>query len=71
MTLKEVEEIPREYLTPIEVAAVLGMHPQDVRNHVRMSLAKKQRAYDFPVLISGARIKFPKAAFLNYMRGQG
>lgn len=69
MTLNEIEKLPREFLTPVDIAAVFGMHPQDVRDYVKISLAKKQRPYEFPTILSGSRIKFPKEAFLKYMRG--
>ena len=70
MTLKEIEAIPREYLLPKEIAAVFDMFPQDIRDHVHIALAKHERPYEFPTMVSGNRIKFPKEAFLNYMRGQ-
>ncbi|WP_101698665.1 hypothetical protein [Clostridium minihomine] len=70
MTLKEIEFLQREFLVPSEIAAVLGMHPQDIRDHVHLSIAKKERPYEFPTIVSEVRIKFPKVAFLKYMRGE-
>lgn len=70
MTLKEIEALPREYLLPADIAAVLDMHPQEIRDHVHIAVAKHERPYDFPAIVSGNRIKFPKAAFVRFMRGE-
>jgi hypothetical protein len=69
-TLKELEKIPREYLFPSDVAAVLDINPQDIRDHVHTATAKHERPYEFPTIVSGNRVKFPKEAFINFMRGK-
>jgi hypothetical protein len=70
MMLKDLEELPREYLLPAEVADVLGMHPQEIRDHIHTSIAKHERPYEFPVITVGNRIKIPKLAFIKYMKGE-
>ena len=70
MTLAEIEKIPREYLLPAEIADVLDMHPQEIRDHIHMAIAKHEKPYEFPVIVAGNRAKIPKWAFINYMRGK-
>jgi hypothetical protein len=69
MTLKELEALPREYLTPAEVAECFGVDPQDIRYRVWDDQKDKRNSFQFPVEVFGKRIKFPKAAFLKYMKG--
>jgi hypothetical protein len=70
MTLKEIEALPREYLVPAEIAGILDMDPQDIRDTVHQAYARNTRPFEFPTIVSGSRIKFPKMAFLNFMRGE-
>lgn len=70
MTLKDIEQIPREYLIPAEIGACLGIDPQDFRTRVWDDQKKNRNSFDFPVFISKRRIKVPKSAFLKYMRGE-
>ena len=69
MTLKDIEEIPREYLTPADVAPCFGVDPQDIRDRIWEDRSKEINSFLFPVVVIGKRIKIPKAAFLNFMRG--
>lgn len=69
MMLEEIEALPREYLIPSEIADVFGMNPQDIRDHVHEAVAKHERPYEFPTIVSGNRIKFPKRAFIRFMEG--
>lgn len=65
MTLQDIERIPREFLTAVQVAPVLGADPQTVRMQAR----QRPDLLPFPVVCLGSRVKIPKAAFLRAMRG--
>ena len=54
MTLEEVRAYEKEYLTPMQVASVLNMNPQSIRE-----LAKQNRL-PFQAIPSGNRWKIPK-----------
>ena len=71
MTLNEIKSIPREYLTPAEIAAVFGTDPQDIRDRVWKDQKKHTNSLGFPVVIFGRRIKVPKQAFIKFMEGDG
>ncbi len=61
MTLEEVRAYEKEYLTPMQVASVLNMNPQSIRE-----LAKQNRL-PFQAIPSGNRWKIPKRSFLKFM----
>lgn len=61
MTLEEVRTCEKDYLTPMQVASVLDMNPQSIRE-----LAKKGNL-PFPAIPSGNRWKIPKRSFLKFM----
>lgn len=67
MTLNDVKAIEREYLTPAEVASVLGCDPQGVRVWAR----QRPDALGFPVILLPHRVKIPRRAFVAYMEGKG
>lgn len=69
-TLQQLEELPREHLTPAEIAPCIGVDPQDIRFRVWDDQKKGKNSLPFPVIVFGKRIKIPKAAFLKYMRGE-
>lgn len=70
MTLLELEALPKEVLSPAEIASCLGIDPQRFRTQVWEDQKKRKNSYGFPVIISNRRIKVPKAAFLKFMRGE-
>ena len=61
MTLEEVRTYEKDYLTPKQVASVLDMNPQSIREQA------KKGTLPFPALPSGNRWKIPRIAFLKYM----
>ena len=63
MTLDDLKRVDREFLTPAQVAEVLGCDPQDIRVAARMAPER----LGFPVSIVGHRIKIPKVPFLRFM----
>lgn len=64
-TLKEVEAYTDEFLTPKDVAKVLGCDAQTIR----VQANRCPERLGFPVSIIGTRVKIPKEAFLRFMRG--
>ena len=66
MTLKEIESMDREMLTPAIVAAVLGTDQQELRMQAR----ERPDLLGFPTICIGNRVKIPKVGFLAYCRGE-
>lgn len=66
MTLDEIRNFPRDYLTPAQVAEVLNADPQDIRVQARTAPEK----LGFPVIIIKSRTKIPRVPFLRYMGEQ-
>lgn len=66
MTLDDIKAIPREYLIPREVAAVLGTDGQSIRVWARQC----PEGLGFPTVCVGNRVKIPKAGFIAYMEGR-
>ena len=66
MTLKEIEAMEREMLSPAIVAAVLNADPQELRMQAR----ERPELLGFPTICIGSRVKIPKEGFLSYCRGQ-
>ena len=62
MTLEEIRGLDREYLTPREIAPLLGVDPQDIRVAARMA----PELLGFPVCVVGSRVKVPRRGFLNW-----
>ena len=66
MTLSDIESLDTETLTPAQVAAVLQMDADAIRWQARQEPQK----LGFPSICVGSRVKFPKTAFLRFMRGE-
>lgn len=66
MTLDEIEAIPAEVLTPAQVAPVLHLDQDTVRDQARTCPAR----LCFPVIVAGRRVKIPKKSFVKFMRGE-
>jgi len=65
MTLAEVETMDKDVLSAEEVASVLGVKAQSIR--------EQARAGNLPLtnIQIGSRVIFPRLAFINVMKGQG
>ena len=63
MTLDDIRKIDREYLTPAQVAEVLGCDPQGIRVWAR----QRPEGLGFPVCLVGSRVKIPRVPFLRFM----
>lgn len=66
LTLDQIAAMDSEALTPAQVAAVLQMDADAIRWQARQEPQK----LGFPSICVGSRVKFPKAAFLRFMRGE-
>lgn len=66
MMLKEIRVLDREFLTPAEVAKVLGCDPQDIRVAAKVHPER----LGFNVALIGSRVKIPRRAFLNWIEGR-
>lgn len=65
MTLEEVKAIDREYLTPAQVASVLGCDPHGIRVWAR----ECPDELGFPVIVIKHRVRIPRRAFIRFMEG--
>lgn len=66
MTINEIKDYPKEYLTPAQVAPVLGCDPQDVRVQAK----QHPERLGFNVSVIGSRVKIPRLAFIKWMEGE-
>lgn len=65
-TLSDLENIPREWLTPAEIASVLGTDP----NMIRWQAHNEPEKLGFPIILIGTRTKIPRMPFIKFMRGE-
>ena len=63
MTLEEIKASNKLFLTPAEVAPVLGSDPHTVRCTAR----QRPELLGFPFTFSGNRMKIPRLPFLRWM----
>ena len=66
MTLDDLKRIDREFLTPAQVAEIMGCDPQDIRVTAR----ERPDLLGFPVCVIGSRVKVPRRAFIKWMLGE-
>ena len=65
MTLNDIRGLDKPFLTPKEVAGVLGSDPQTIRVTAR----QRPELVGFPYTFTGNRMKIPRIPFLNFMEG--
>ena len=63
MTLDDIKAIDREFLTPAQVAEIMGCDAQDIRVTAR----ERPDLLGFPVCIIKSRMKIPRIPFLRFM----
>lgn len=61
----EVRATKKQFLTPVDIAEVLGIDPQSLRDQVTKDASK----LGFPVIRVGTRTKIPREAFLKFIGG--
>lgn len=62
-TLEELEDYPKETITPEIAAGILGCDPQNIRSQAQIDAG----ALGFPVIVMGSRVKIPRRGFLYFM----
>ena len=65
MTLRELEQLPKEMLIPADIAPILGCTPYSINVAV-----KKGTQFPFPVILMGTRVRIPKMPFIKFMKGE-
>ena len=63
MTLEEIRASGAEFLTPAQVAGVLGCAPYAINVQAKADASK----LGFPVCITGRRVRIPRRRFLRFM----
>ena len=63
MTLQEIQNLDKAFLTPGEVSELLGSNPQTIRVTAR----QRPDLIKFEFTFVGNRMKIPKLAFLRFM----
>lgn len=63
MTLQDIINSDSVYLTPADIAAILGCDPQSIRTQAH----KNPQAMGYPIIIIGRRIRIPRIPFLRYL----
>ena len=66
MTINEIQGLDKPFLTPKEVAGVLGSDPQTIRVTARTAPER----VGFPFTFTGNRMKIPRIPFLKFMEGR-
>lgn len=57
----------KPYMTPDDVAKLLGVNPQ----MVRVSLKQRAAGWDFPFTMCGRNIRIPRDGFMTWYRNRG
>lgn len=55
-----------EFLTPADIAPILGVNPQSIRTQAQ----KDVRQLGFPASVIGNRVLIPKEGFLKWIGGE-
>lgn len=66
MTLIEIKGLDKPFLTPKEVAGVLGSDPQTIRVTARTAPER----VGYPFTFTGNRMKIPRIPFLKFIEGR-
>lgn len=63
MTLEELKRSDKPFLTPTDIAPILGCKPYSINVQAKQDITK----LGFPAAMIGTRVKIPRIAFLNWM----
>lgn len=63
MTLKDVVNMDKAYLTPAEAAEILECDP----HAIRVAAKKTPEQLRFPTILIGNRVKIPRLPFVEFM----
>lgn len=70
MTLDELRTLDKEFLTPAEIAPILGCAAYNINVQVRQDKETGVNSFCFPTIKIGTRIKIPRRAFIAAMTGE-
>lgn len=65
-TLQELEALPKEMLTPKDIAPILGC----AQYSINLATKDGKNPFPFPVIRMGTRVRIPKTPFIKAMRGE-
>lgn len=65
MTIEEARGSDKRFLTPAEIAPILGCDPQAIRIQAHDDPSK----LGFPVVVVKSRTKIPRESFLKFIGG--
>ena len=65
MTVTELREIPRTYLTTADIGTLIGIRPDTLLYQARTDPSR----LGFPVCVAGDTVRIPKWAFLDWFLG--
>lgn len=60
-SVQAIMDSPRPYLVATEIAKVLGISDATLRDRARAGML------EFPAMVSGSRVRFPKIPFLRWL----
>lgn len=63
LTLQQLIESDKEFLTAGDIAGVVGCDP----NNIRVVAHQKPELLGFPVTVMGTRVRIPRIPFLRFM----
>lgn len=66
MTIQEIRDSDKMWLTPTDIAPVIECDPQAIRIQART----RPELLGFPVTVLGTRTKIPRVPFLAYLDGK-
>lgn len=66
MTIEDIKNTDKEFLTPCDIAPVLGCDPHSIR----VQAQKAPQLLGFPVCKVGTRTKIPRVPFLKWVEGE-
>ena len=66
MTLEELEALPKAVLTCAQIAPVLCADAYTIHQ----TAMQRPELLGFPVNVMGHRVRIPKAAFIQFMKGR-
>ena len=64
MTLQEMRDSTKEFLTPEEVAGCIGCMPYSITSQAKEDATR----LGFAVTVIGTRVRIPRRAFLHWVR---
>lgn len=69
-TLEEVKQSTKEFLTPSDVAPILGCQPYSINVTLREDAVRGTNRLGFNAALIKNRVKIPRRAFIAFMTGE-